>query len=92
MKAYSPSNYVSYPFLRVVYSSKQASCEWVWARGFCVRKSIFLAMMMASTVDNKRFIIFEAWGALNVGLCWGEGTFGCLIVGDYEGGILRPQF
>lgn len=61
MKAHSPSNYGTYPFLKVVYS-KQVSCE--WARGFCIRKSIFLAMMMARAVDNKRFIIFEAWRCL----------------------------
>ena len=29
---------------------------------------------------------------LDVGLCWEEGIFGCLAVGDYEGEILRPEF
>ena len=64
MKEHSPSNHGTYLSLKVVYSAKQASCEWLWARGFCVRKSIFFAMMMARGVDNKSVIIFEAWGRL----------------------------
>jgi len=46
--------------------------------------------MMARAVDNKIFIIFEEWESI-MWDCVGEGIFGCLAVGGYEGRLLQPE-